>query len=112
LPIFVEKIAQGGCAGAHLRLLVDVERFGEGRSDVSDEDAQGFEILRSYQRDCRSEMSHNTIQHLQPLSEQSVFRLCTIFAPYQTYFRCAFIAFIKECSQNFLQILLFRAILR
>jgi len=89
-----------------------MERFGEGLSDVLDENAQGFQILRGYQRDCRSEMSHNTIQHLQPLSEQSVYRLCTAFALNQTYLRGAFIAFIRKCSQNFLQILLFRAILR
>jgi hypothetical protein len=41
-----------------------MERFGEGLSDVPDQDAQGLQILGSYQRDCRSEMSHNTIQHL------------------------------------------------
>ncbi len=43
---------------------MNAERFGEALTDVPNKDAQGLQILGSYQHDCRSEMSHYGLEHL------------------------------------------------
>ena len=55
--------APGDHAGSPLRFPVNLDRFGEAVSYVLDEDAQGLQILGSYQHDCRSEMGHYGLEH-------------------------------------------------